>query len=363
VPDEHQTSLDAWLSKGNRCGVCRGNAKLSIDFVRSEFEKEGYKVVSKEYVNASTPIDYVCPNGHKNSVLWLNWYKGNRCPNCINWGKSKGEEVIADSLKKHFSLLRNNRTLISPNELDIVIPGKKLAIEYCGLYWHSEKAGKKRKYHYNKLMSCKKAGYRLITIFEDELYINKDLVIEVLLNILNYRKLNDINVRKCIISEISLEVAHDFCNTHHIQGYQDSEVNIGIYNEKELVSIMSFSLLPAFNNCVGDNYDCWEITRFCSKTGVSTIDIAAKLLSYFKDNYNPTKLIVYSDRRWSEGDFYKDLGFIKVDEIQPNCWGFKGLKRFSIHRAGPSTKTAADLNEIGCNRIWDCGSIKYEKRF
>src|SRR5690606_34167284 len=36
----------------------------------------------------------------------------------------------------------SDRSLINPFEIDIVSHVRKLAIEYCGVYWHSEMSGK-----------------------------------------------------------------------------------------------------------------------------------------------------------------------------------------------------------------------------
>ena len=58
---------------------------------------------------------------------------------------------------------------LNGKQLDFYIPSMKLAIEYCGLWYHSELFGYvDRKTHKNKYFECKKLGIRLITIFEDE---------------------------------------------------------------------------------------------------------------------------------------------------------------------------------------------------
>ena len=62
------------------------------------------------------------------------------------------------------NILENDKTLIYPLELDIVIPEKKIAIEFNGIYWHKNKKG----YHNMKSTRCEKIGYRLIHIWEDE---------------------------------------------------------------------------------------------------------------------------------------------------------------------------------------------------
>ena len=60
-------------------------------------------------------------------------------------------------------------------------PGFNLAVEYCGLYWHSEVGGRKeRDYHRKKYDLCTKAGIRLITVFEDEYINNKDKFFEII---------------------------------------------------------------------------------------------------------------------------------------------------------------------------------------
>ena len=43
-----------------------------------------------------------------------------------------------------------------------------LAIEFNGLYWHSEEHGKNENYHINKSLLCKSKNFNLIHIFEDD---------------------------------------------------------------------------------------------------------------------------------------------------------------------------------------------------
>lgn len=51
----------------------------------------------------------------------------------------------------------NDRNVLKPAELDIYVPGKKLAIEYDGMYWHSDEF-KNASYHVKKTDDCEKAG-------------------------------------------------------------------------------------------------------------------------------------------------------------------------------------------------------------
>ena len=59
------------------------------------------------------------------------------------------EEInIASKLQKmDLHVIRNSRSILDKKELDIFIPKKGLAIEYNGLFWHSE-LYVDRLYHY-----------------------------------------------------------------------------------------------------------------------------------------------------------------------------------------------------------------------
>ena len=74
-------------SQGNRCGFCAKNVKLSLDFIKSEFEKEGYTLLTTEYKNCSQNLEYICPFGHNRTINWSNWKGGNRCPSCSKSGE------------------------------------------------------------------------------------------------------------------------------------------------------------------------------------------------------------------------------------------------------------------------------------
>jgi len=83
----HRYSI-SWCSwqNGRRCyycGINRGanKRKESIEFIRSEFEKEGYKLLTTKYINCGQKLEYICPKGHKHSISWSAWKNQNqRCP-------------------------------------------------------------------------------------------------------------------------------------------------------------------------------------------------------------------------------------------------------------------------------------------
>jgi hypothetical protein len=79
---EHSVTWNSWKCLGSRCPHCYGNAKLNIEFIRSEFKKEGYKLLAKNYKNSKQKLSYICPKGHKHSITWGHWCSGKRCRYC-----------------------------------------------------------------------------------------------------------------------------------------------------------------------------------------------------------------------------------------------------------------------------------------
>ena len=369
-PEGHvyEVTYHNWL-QGRRCGVCNGGIKFTEEEVRNKLASEGYSLNS-EYINSSEPLEVVCPNGHIYTVRFNNWsHKNSRCVKCSGNGSSYIEIELRDYLlDKNTEILTNTKDIIPPYELDIIIPSKKIAIEYCGLYWHSELNGKNRKYHLNKLNMCREKGVRLITIFEDEWLDKKDIVKSRLDSIIGDSKYIKIHARSCEIKDINTASAKNFCENNHLQGYgAGAHIKLGAFLNKELVAVMTFAKPSIAKGSRTKKDLVWELHRFCSRKNVRVVGGASKLLKYFERNYDWKELFSYADRRWSDGNLYEKLGFTFDSNTDPNYWYFKNKKR--IHRFALRKNMEDDRNLTewenrklnGWDRIWDCGNIKYVK--
>lgn len=75
-------SWNHWDSAGVRCPYCYAeDTKPSIEFIKSEFEKEGFNLLSDVYINNSTKLKYRCPNGYEHQITWGHWNTSKaRCP-------------------------------------------------------------------------------------------------------------------------------------------------------------------------------------------------------------------------------------------------------------------------------------------
>lgn len=71
--------------------------KLTFEYVQDFIEKEGYKLISEEYVNSRSYLDVMCPEGHLYKVKFNVFQSGSRCPKCSR--KMLEESMITNMLK------------------------------------------------------------------------------------------------------------------------------------------------------------------------------------------------------------------------------------------------------------------------
>jgi hypothetical protein len=107
------------------------------------------------------------------------------CSNCKNmYNSSKTEQEISKFISTFYTgkCIRNTRYVITPLELDLYYPEKKIAIEFNGDYWHSEEF-KSKDYHYNKFKACLDKGVILVSIFEYEWNYRKEVIKQYLIDL------------------------------------------------------------------------------------------------------------------------------------------------------------------------------------
>ena len=331
----------------------------------------------EEYVNTDKENKYKF-QCKKCCDIFYDHIDGGHLPRCLKCnpyiaGFSLHEKEIVDYIKSitNDDVIENTREVLNGLELDLYIPSKNIAIEYDGLYWHSEKGGGKNKhYHLNKTELCKSKGIQLIHIFEDEWTYKRDIVKSKLKHILNYNSEKPIYARSCEIREI--ESVEQFLKQNHIQGNCPAQIKLGAYYNGELVAVMTFGKRRVALGTKSINDNEYELLRFATSRRIT--GIASKLLNYFIKLYNPVKIVTYADRRYSVGSLYKKIGFNEVGVTQPNYWYFidggnKLWHRFNFRKDTLDKKFKnydknltewENMKNNGYDRIWDCGNIKYE---
>ena len=268
--------------------------------------------------------------------------------------------------------ITNDRNTIYPQELDIYIPSKKIAIECNGIYWHSTPP-KSPKFHYNKWLECKNKNIQLLTIWEDWL-VNKPKIVKSLilskLGIYEYR----IGARQCELSEVNGKESVKFLNENHIQGACKNNCNLGLYYNGDLIALMTFNKkrIGISSGSYGDGV--WELSRFCSKMGWQIIGGAQRLIRYFIKQYNPTGLVSYASNDISNGNLYEVLGFKSTERCTIGYWYIHPKTLHRYHRFSFSKNRIKQLGlapdcenwtekeamlAAGYLRIYDSGVCKW----
>lgn len=277
--------------------------------------------------------------------------------------QSKGEREISMFIKSlNVEYKTNDRTIISPLELDIVMEDYKLAIEFNGLYYHS---GLHKDYHINKTQLCKEKDYKLIHIFEDEWEFKSDLVKSIIKSKLNiYDK--KYFARKLIFCEIDKLEAKEFLENNHIQGSING-THYGLKSKSnELISMITVGKSRFSKNEL-------ELYRYCSLMNVQVIGGFSKLISNYKKISNQKSILTFADLRYSTGDVYIKNNGILLRQTEPNYWWVKNnLNRISRHQTQKhklikllgekfdvSLSESENMKKSGYEKIYDCGNLLF----
>jgi hypothetical protein len=242
------------------------------------------------------------------------------------------ELFIHDLLTKcNINFETNNRNIIPPQELDIYIPEKKIAIECNGVYWHSRLESN---YHCDKFIKCKENGIQLISIWEDWIKSKPEIIESIILSKLGVYK-EKIYARKCVVKEVKSKECNEFLNKHHLQGKTNGSIRLGLYYNNELVSIMVFNKPRSGVGKLGNYY---ELSRFCNKQQTQIIGGASKLFKYFLKTYDAKMIKSYSANDISNGSLYELLGFESNNKINQSYWyieyrTFKRYHRYNFRKA------------------------------
>jgi len=357
---------------GGGCQSCenhnkqgRGATSQEQFIAQSQKIGDGLGHSKVDYKSSHTPVILECKKHGDVSLTPSNRLsKQQGCPRCCSQKSKQEEQVLLfiESLVEGSS--NRNRSLIGPLELDIVVPSKKLAIEYNGSYWHSTATGKDRNYHLNKTKACNDKGYDLIHIWDYLWHSKRDIyesIIKCRLGIISER----IYARKTEIKQVPVPDAKVFLNNNHLKGYLSCQEFLGLYYKDELVSLVGLSYNRG--KFFGSSKEAWELVRFATKLNCSVVGGLSKLIKHF----NKT-LLSYCDLSTFNGKGYESSGFVLSHNSDPGYYYTSNheihLPRYKAQKSKLSNllpnfdenlteKENMELNKY--YRVFDCGNAVY----
>jgi len=246
-----------------------------------------------------------------------------KCPQCGPIKQSANELSLgnfvagilpeADILLNYQGLLPNNK------ELDIYIPSLKIAIEYDGIYYHSDHFNKNKYSHRLKHEECEKLGIRLIEIFSDEYNFcskTKKITQNLLKSILTTNELKTVNNDTVVCLKIDSKTGKQFLSDNHLKGYdKDSHIYMGMYTSNDkLIMVVSLKKTKKNNVLTISRVSCHHEYRLSSLFPIIWKYILAKLPQ------KTTTVNVFVDRRWGLEEHLREVGFKFKSYQEPKCF-------------------------------------------
>ena len=328
---------------------------------------------ASQYTSVHVVLPYRCVSCHTEFSDTMADGKLPRCPTCYPLrGVNFMEKQVFDFIEPHVdNIVANSRSIINPKELDILLPNHNLAIEYNGLYWHSDVGSQDRigsSYHLDKTTRCAEQGIRLMHIFEDEWVEKQPIVKSIILQAI-HKVQHRIYGRKCSVVELTNNQTKRFLDDNHIQGYVASTVCYGLKHNDNVVAVMSFGKSRFASKSQ------WELLRYCSAINTSVVGGAQRLFKQFINNHSPQSITSYCDNRLFTGNIYDTLGFDYSHTTKPGYWyvdinGAAGARlnrmQFQKHKLSsklntfdPSLTERDNMRNNGFGRIYDVGQSVY----
>ena len=287
-------------------------------------------------------------------------------PPCASSSVAETEIIKAVSPNYTSDIIHHDRLALgNGKELDIYMPEDRFAIEYNGVYWHSDK-WLDNDYHKNKYIVAGVNNINLLMVWSDDYARNKEIVIDTIFHKLNLSKKPRVFAKNTEIVFLSFDEAEEFCSRYQVNRFEENfDVCIGLANcvTKEVVAISTWKkekLSLTMNNCCTSNHVVGGLGKMVKR---------AK--RYAKDNYID-KLIAYADLSQCYKGSFEKVGFKYESFIEPTFMYQRGDKRFSekeinykffkennrlIYDKSLSLEELIAMNNL--YKVWDCGKIKY----
>jgi len=311
-------------------------------------QKSALQISDELEVSGNTPLNYMKQHGI----------------DIKRFNSSGPEHELADFIETlGVVVIRNTKKVINPLELDIFLPDYNIALEFNGLYWHSE-LHKPDDYHLSKTVKCESVGVRLVHIFEDEWRDQKQKCKDTIKHLL-HKSEKGIYARHCTVRQVQWKVAKSFLDQYHLlDAGTCGHYRIGAFDPNDnLIGIMVFG----HQSNERSDVTAVELKRFVTNKK-NNPGLGSKMFKYAVTEQQYSSVIAFVDRRWFSGLVKDHIGFKKEYTTPPTIWWTNGTirkhRRFITKKqliadgASEQDTKKSILKDKGFYIIRDCGKIK-----
>ena len=218
---------------------------------------------------------------------------------CKQGSSSKGENALLEFVQTLDPNAYGNRELPRADRyrFDVISERHKVVVEFNGVFWHSA-AKVDKLYHLDKRLAAEAAGYRMLTIWQDEWAHNRAGFEALLRRVFKAQKLITIGARKLEIVTLTAHAAQKYHQRWHVQKAPFfASLNFGLRDGDFLVAVASFRRTGK----------TLELTRYTVRGGCSVPGGLRRLMAQCPDDIET--FVTYTDRDHFDGKIYRACGF------------------------------------------------------
>jgi hypothetical protein len=293
--------------------------------------------------------------------------------------------VLAD-LVPGVEIRANDRRTVPGFELDAYLPALGVALEYNGVYFHSE-LFRDRGAHAAKLRAANSAGIRLITVWEDDWLRRRDVVVRSVATKLGVtaalaarpgvdpRAAQHWGARSLAAGEVDARTARAFLTANHLQGAVTCSRRFALTDDAGVVRALLALRSPRGGARAGRRAGEWEIVRYATlgtvPGGFSRLLACAERA--LADDV--ARWVTFADAMVSDGGLYERTGFAADRVLAPDYryagsrTGWVRMPKESFQRKrfrddpelqwDESWTEAQAAARNGLVRVWDAGKTRY----
>lgn len=280
-------------------------------------------------------------------ISWALFYKRREtatviCTTCnpVDKHRSGLEIQVANFVGNVLGLVVERSSKVAGKEVDILVKSASFAIEFNGVYWHSD-LYRPRMYQLEKTLACRSAGVELLHVWEDD-WLYRRGIVESMIMVRLGKAVRVLQARKCDVNlDVPRTAVNKFLDENHLLGSCVYTKSLCLTVDEQVVSCMTFVKRKSG----------WELNRFCNTRGTVVSGGAGRLLAHFRRGF-PGPIHTFSDNCYSEGALYGKLGFRRLNDLPPD-YSFlsDGVRVHKFNFRGRQTD--------GMPRVYDAGKVKW----
>lgn len=348
------------------CAECRTLAGGQYQHLLNEWAFDLNEITPQEVThNSKQSIWWRCKDNPEHTWQAQPSNRAIRNSGCPRCRQSSGEKELTEFVRGlGVEVHTGRRDIITPLEIDLYLPEYRIAIEYNGVYWHSDPD--RKDHHKRKYDRLREEGIRLLVIWEDDWLTRRDVAEAMIRHKLGLAT-ERLGARQTVIdSNVRYDEATAFMERHHIQGMTRGTRYLGLRdNTGDLVACM----ILRRGGTSRQKSDQWLLARYATSKTIS--GGFTKMMKHLRD-LGITSLITFADHSVSDGSLYENTGWTNDGEIAPDYMyvhRMQRLHKFNFRRkrfeTDPKLKYDPSLSETqlaelnGIRRVYDYGKTRY----